>query len=249
MTPRFATAASATLVCLVVGMALVSFITQGHRYLPFDGSPLGRVLRLDRGAAGIPWLSVDAEQSIPAWFSSSALLLSAVLLHAVSWRCPPRTTPRQWNILAVIFVFLSLDEAVALHEKTILPLRSAWGTSGLLHYAWVIPAGIAVAVLAIVYARFLVSLPPRTRMFVIVGALLYVGGALGVEALGGQQAEAHGQSNLAYVTLSTVEELMEMLGVVALLHALMLLLVRDKGAAARAPGSTGRSGESLRREP
>lgn len=204
-------------------MVFVSFITQAREYLSTGGILLDVLSTFDRGASGIPWLSVDEEQSIPAWFSSSALLLCAVLLVSVSNNPPARTSPPAWNVLAFIFLFLSIDEAVGFHEKTVRPLRNALGTDGLLYAAWVIPAGILVVILAVAYARFALALPGRSRNLVIIAAVLFVGGALVTELFGAAQAADSGQANLTYVTVSTMEELMEMLGVVTFLYALMML--------------------------
>ncbi|HYI32656.1 MAG TPA: hypothetical protein VEX88_04255 [Glaciibacter sp.] len=223
VTPRFATTAVTILVCAVVAMVFVSFVTQAREYLAPGGIFLDALSTFDRGAPGIPWLSVDEEQSIPAWFSSSALLLCAVLLVSVSSNPPARTSPLAWKILAVIFLFLSIDEAVGFHEKTVRPLRNALGTDGILYSAWVIPAGILVVILALAYARFALALPGRSRNLVILAAVLFVGGALVTELFGAAQVAASGQANLTYVIVSTTEELMEMLGVVTFLYALMLL--------------------------
>ncbi len=50
-----------------------------------------------------------------------------------------------------------------------------------------------------------------------------------MELFGALQVSRHGQENLGYVFLSTVEELLEMLGIVVFLYALMLMA---------APGTT-----------
>jgi hypothetical protein len=227
VTPRFAGTAATILVCAVVGMVLVSFVTQSREHLPPGGMLLEALSALDRGPSGIPWLSVDEEYSVPTWFSSSALLLCAVLLTSVSRRRPARTSALQWNGLAVIFVVLSIDEAVGFHERTIRPLRTALGTDGILYYAWVIPAGVLVAVLALVYATFIRALPGRSRNLVVLAAILFVGGALVAELFGAGQVASSGQANLTYVAVSTTEELLEMLGVVLFLYALMLLSPPD----------------------
>jgi hypothetical protein len=209
-------------------MVFVSFVTQARDYLAPGGLFLDALSALDRGTSGIPWLSVDQEQSIPAWFSSSLLLLCAVFLASLSRNPPARTSPLQWNVLAVVFLVLSVDEAVGFHERTVRPLRGALGADGILYSAWVIPAAIIVTVLAMAYAGFVRALPGRPRNLVILAAFLFVGGALVTELVGAGQVAASGRANLAYVTVSTMEELMEMLGVVIFLYALMLLSVPEK---------------------
>ena len=52
-------------------------------------------------------------------------------------------------------------------------------------------------------------------------AVVYVAGALGVEALGGMYAETHGQRNLVYGLITTVEETLEMAGMSIAAFALL----------------------------
>jgi hypothetical protein len=57
---------------------------------------------------------------------------------------------------------------------------------------WVIPYGIASAVLALLYFRFVWQLPRVTRARFIVAGLLFVGGALGFEMLSAIAADRSG---------------------------------------------------------
>jgi hypothetical protein len=52
--------------------------------------------------------------------------------------------------------------------------------------------------------------------------LLFVGGALAMEMISGRHHEIYGKANLAWVALTTTEELLEMLGGIVFLYALML---------------------------
>ena len=58
-------------------------------------------------------------------------------------------------------------------------------------------------------------------------ATLYIGGAIGVELIGGRFAELHGKRNLTYHLLTTVEESLEMGGVILFIWAL-LVFIADK---------------------
>jgi hypothetical protein len=54
----------------------------------------------------------------------------------------------------------------------------------------------------------------------VAAAALYIGGALGMEMVGGYIASTTGK-NLSYVIGLTIEESLEMLGIVVFIHALM----------------------------
>ena len=171
---------------------------------------------------------VDGEGNIPAWYSASMLLLCALLLATIAdAQRHRREYVGHWLLLALIFVFLSADETVQIHELSIQPLRDLFNTSGLLFYAWIIPAGVCLVLLALGYARFLAKLPATTRRQFVLAAALFVGGAIGVEAVSGMHAAVHGEQNLIYHLIITVEELFEMAGVVVFAYALLHYISRQ----------------------
>ena len=166
---------------------------------------------------------VDGEANIPSWFSASLLLTAALLLAAIAAaeRRIGGERVAQWVTLCVIFLFLSLDETAQLHELSIVPVRQGIGTSGLLYYAWILPAGACVSVFVLAYLRFLTQLPARTRRLLLSAGAVYVGGALGIESISGWQAAAHGEHNPGYHLIITLEELCEMTGLVLFIYALL----------------------------
>lgn len=171
-------------------------------------------------------VDLDAEANIPTWFSSIILLMCAPLLALIAMRTK-RAGGRfvgHWWILSGTFVVLSIDELAQLHEH-LGRLHSVWNTHGLLYFAWVIPASLAVAVMGLAYLPFLAHLPPATRRRFICAGLVYVGGALGVEAISGWRAETMGMNNMTHSLIATVEEVMEMSGVVMFLNALLREIV------------------------
>src|SRR5690606_17836248 len=119
-----------------------------------------------------------------------------------------------WLLLCPMFVYIAYDEAFQIHEKAIDPLRAELGGEdlGILYFSWVIPGAIIVCILTAAYIPFLLQLSKRIRAGFVLAAALYVGGALGVELIGGSYAEAHGNENLTYSFIVTVEESLEMFG-------------------------------------
>ena len=87
--------------------------------------------------------------------------------------------------LALVFVFLSFDESMSVHERLNNPMNELVQREGILLYAWVVPYGIAVIVLGLVYLPFLMRLPKLYRWLFILSGALYVGGALGFELIQG----------------------------------------------------------------
>lgn len=167
-------------------------------------------------------VDLDAESNLPTWYSSIALLACAVLLGRIA-AATRRLGGRfvgHWRALSVIFTFLSLDEIARLHEH-LGRLQSVWDTHGLFYFAWVIPGSIAVAAFALAFARFVLHLPPATRWRFVGAGIVFVTGALVVEALGGWRAETMGMNNMTHSLIATVEEVLELAGVAWFLVTLL----------------------------
>jgi hypothetical protein len=199
------------LACLIAALLALSLAGQFSKYVLGHGNLKGLVGLFD----------VDGESSLPTWYSSAALALAALLLAAAAavhrWR--RLGDQRAWAGLAALVLLLSVDEVAGIHECAIEPLRSAWNLSGVWYYAWVIPGMALVAIVGLAYARFWWRLPPRTRWWFLVAAAVFVGGALGVEMVSAAWASAHGEQNLTYALIISVEEAMEMSGVAILICA------------------------------
>lgn len=166
---------------------------------------------------------LDRENTVPAWYSSIGLFACGSLLGLIASFTHQRggRYVGHWGLLAVTFLYISLDESASLHEILIQPMRRILDTGGLLYFAWVIPAAAIVCVYGLLFVKFLLYLPRRTGRLFLLAGLTYVGGAMGVELIGGALAEADGLLSLRYTIAMTIEETMEMLGVVLFLYALL----------------------------
>lgn len=169
--------------------------------------------------------SVDYELNVPAFFSTLILVFAAVLLAIITFFKKKQLAPYRWHwaILTCGFVFMAFDEMASIHERLIEPMRTVLGGEnlGVLFFAWVVPGMAVVIVLGLVFLRFWWNLPARTRFWVLVAAVLYLAGAIGMELFDGSYAEIHGKKNLTYMMLSTIEEGFEMAGIIVLIKALI----------------------------
>lgn len=171
----------------------------------------------------VPTFYVDLESSAPTWYSSAALGLAGMLLALIA-AAKIKTADNyrwHWAMLGCLFFSLSLDEIAMIHELPIDPLRERWNTGGLLYYPWVVLGAALVGLVGLLYLRFFLSLPCRTQRGFLLAATLFVGGAIGVEMLSGAHADVFGEENLDYALIVTVEEFLEMLGVVIFIRALL----------------------------
>ena len=160
---------------------------------------------------GIPgelaaFFSLSAETNLPTWVASCLLFSCAVVLFVIA-----RDAERHvwhWRVLAILFAYISLDEAVEIHEH----LGGLVDASGALYFSWVIPASVIVFVIGVVYVPFVTHLDRQVRRRFVLAGVIYVGGALVMELPLGWWTEQHGDDNLGYALMDWVEETMELAG-------------------------------------
>lgn len=152
---------------------------------------------------------LDAEESFGTWFSSGMLLMASVFLFHQSrvLRVQKRQWHRWWLVLAIGFVVLSVDEVVALHEllNTFMD-ETSWTVIGF-------PILVAVG---LSFLPFLWAHRWRTGVLFVLAGAIYGGGAVGVEHYTGAEV-----NSLHYNMWTTLEEGMEMFGVVLFIYALL----------------------------
>jgi hypothetical protein len=167
--------------------------------------------------------SLDREMNIPTYFSSVMLLSASMLLLYIlvlKWNSG-QSNKKYWGLLAILFVLLSLEEYIALHELTSDPLKEYIpATNSWLYFTWVVPAGALVLLLGLFFIRFLISLPAQTRNRFMLAGFLYVGGALGIEMLGAHLTATIGVQNFTYALSAHLEEILEMSGIAYFIFAL-----------------------------
>ena len=79
--------------------------------------------------------------------------------------------------------------------------------------------------MGLAYLSFLINLPAAFRYWFMAAGLVFIGGAIGVEGISGMIADIHGERNLGYALTVTVEELMEMIGIIIFINALLKYMV------------------------
>lgn len=177
------------------------------------------------------FVDVDREVAIPTWFSTVQLFAIAILflLHA-------RTTKqlRAYFILfALGFMFLSMDEAAAIHEKIIDSVkRVEWQWLLVLtfngsHKAWMIPylvIGVVVLMFSYRFPLFLWRRARRESIFFAIGTAVFCVGGIGLELLAFYFEDA--PTDTPYAWAIAGEEFLEMAGMTIVLYATLLLGIR-----------------------
>ena len=183
------------------------------------GAMLLKYLGIDEEAFGwINIVNIDMELTLPTIYSVMLLFFTALILAVISYlKFREKESYRwHWLFMSLGFLVMTFDEGSSIHELVTVPLRNLLGDGlpGFLLFAWIIPALLIVLVLAVIYLRFFLALPRRTRKWLLISAGIYLLGALGMEMVGGQYADIYGIKNLTYNILVTIEETLEMTGIV-----------------------------------
>ena len=189
----------------------------------------GQFAKFVLGHAFLPGLVslfyVDVERNIPTLFSVLLILFATLLLAIIATHNAKQRDPHvlKWVILSFGFLFMAYDEAFQVHERLNIPIGTLLGDGslGVFYFPWVIPGIALVIVLGLYFLRFWLCLPATTRFWFLMAATLYLGGAIGVELIGSSHAELHGYENWTYSMIATVEESLEMAGLIVFIWALL----------------------------
>jgi hypothetical protein len=183
------------------------------------------VLQTEMGFKIFKKFYVDLEQNIPTFFNTMLLLTVSLLLFFIYLLNRVRTLDnnRPWLILFFTFLFLTIDENASAHEifVTILPKYFGIGGDGFLKFAWVIPYGIFAFLFAIYFIRFLRSININIALGFIIAGSIYVAGAIGIEMVSSKIASIDGNENLLYALTATLEETLEMGGLIVFVYFLL----------------------------
>jgi hypothetical protein len=203
----------APLVLAVGAAVLVALGVAQDFYLSATHAPASHKLWL---------LDLDAEYSLLSWYSAGLMLVAAVWLADLADAARRRRDrfALQWLGLGLVFVFLSADETLSLHEKLSWFLKSRLHPHGALYPVWVAPMLVACAAGALVYVRFLRSLAAPVRNWILAAAAVYVTAAAGFEMVEGPFIERHEFNAPVYRVLSDTEEALEVCGLLMFLYAL-----------------------------
>ncbi len=173
----------------------------------------------------LPLVNVDKELSIPSLLSVMQFYILAFLLAMIGGIKKQVNDPYHWywSILAALSIIFSFDEGASIHELATQPLQRLFGQNlpGYLHFAWVIPAAILVLAILAFFLKFFFSLPRRTQILFIISVFVYLSGVLGMEMISANYAEINGIKNIVYNIFVTLEETLEMTGMVIAIYALL----------------------------
>ena len=185
------------------------------------GRPLGPILS--------DQFDLDGERNIPAWFSTVQLFLVSMMFMVLASASTQGTERVTFWILSLLFLALSCDESVGIHEKlgvmsdAVLPGGDRRNTP-------FVRTGIWVFWLGIPFIAVVISIMLRLRRFITdrvairlygVGFAIFIGSAVGIETLVNFLV---GQPHRIRIAQVAVEEFGEMVGVTLIVWATFRLM-------------------------
>jgi hypothetical protein len=188
------------------------------------------------------WLvlfDLDKEWNVPTIYAALLFFAASglVAMIAAERRRIRAWGYRHWIALAAIFFELGADELFSIHNSTKRLVPDSFMQIGLLKLRWdlrwVVVGIIVTFVIVIAFVPFVARLPRRTACGMVTAGMMFVGGALGVEMIGGAWIGKHTKDNWTYSTLLVLEETLEMVSIVIFLDVLLAYSERELGGRAR----------------
>ncbi len=174
-------------------------------------------------------IDFDYEENLPTTFSSLLFFINSLLLLFI-WKNEKRIKGKdkvQWLGLSVIFLYLGFDESAKIHENLGDIIDLYIEAEGYLYFPWFIGYLSILAVLVVLYFPFFLRLGKKTKIKFVVAAVVFVTGAAGFDIISANEAYENGTETILYSVLYTIEELMEMIGLVLFTTAL-LEVIRER---------------------
>ena len=174
----------------------------------------------------VQMFDLDMEANIPTLFSSLLFMLNAFLFYILSRKETNNKNKYNyyWLGLSALFAFLSFDESAKIHENIGDLTERFVDATGFLHYPWVLSYSLLVVFLGIVYFRFFWSMERKLFYRFVLAAVIFLTGALGFELLGAQESSLYGTDSPLYSLYYTIEESLEMFGLIYLVSILSSML-------------------------
>ena len=166
---------------------------------------------------------LDSEGNIVTFINALLLFIPSLILAAIGiWKISVKDKFRfHWAGLALIFLFLSIDEAAVIHENMIKPMRAIVGAEGFFYFAWIIPGIIIVAAFGLLYFMFFLHLENKFKILFMLSLGVYISGVIGGEMISGYYAANLGLKNYTYAVVASLEESIEYIGCSLIIYSLL----------------------------
>ncbi|MDR0887421.1 MAG: hypothetical protein LBM97_01900 [Candidatus Nomurabacteria bacterium] len=170
--------------------------------------------------------NIDNEVSLPTWYSTILLFISALGLAYIAMTNKDQKSTKYWWGLSGIMTLASIDEGASLHERidslaNLIGLRAIdANNTGLLFFDWWIFLLPILAIVAIFFIKFWLSLPKKTKLLFAASIAIFLIGSVFFEAIGGLIISSN-ELLEANPLVNAAEECFEMFGASLFIYAIL----------------------------
>jgi hypothetical protein len=122
-----------------------------------------------------------------------------------------------WRLLSLVLIAASMEEVIGLHERLNGRLEGSFLPG--FPFPWVVAGALIAILLGALFVGFIRRSVPAVRWRLLIGGMVFVAGAVGMELWAGVVLSRPGAA--WPVIHETAEELMEMLGVVIVIGGIL----------------------------
>ncbi len=174
---------------------------------------------------------LDREANIPAWFSSMQLFMIGMVFFLTGYRSQSQLVLSRTVLvfLAVVFIFLSMDESASIHERMHVILKRQEWMPSLKIGLWIPIYLFLIVVITIAiypHIRIMWAHFPQEAAVLVVGILIFLLGAVGIEIVADLFLRDDIRS-IPYAVEVAFEELLEMAGGSVILYGALLFSIRS----------------------
>ena len=201
-------------------LALISVAGQMLRYLSVYDEAFGL----------IPLTNISHALSIPTIYTVLLLFITSLMLSLISILKHSRKDKFrwQWSFLSFMFFYISLNKGTLVHSLVTRPVRKFLRINfpDLPRSTLDVTVVFLVLVLVCFYIKFLIALPKRTKLLILVSLAVYLVGFRGINAMAAGFADIYGKDNLNYNLIVTLKKVVEMSGMMLGIYTILDFLER-----------------------
>ena len=150
-------------------------------------SVVGQITRfkLPQVYCGVDWaveeFYLSNEMNLPTFFSAALLVLAGGLMLVIARLRSGKAQnfAKRWAFLGLIFFLLAADEVFQFHERLTEPVQNVVHGHALLHWPWFLPLIPVLIALFFLYLKFIIQLPAKTRLLLMLFCLFLCGKRVG----------------------------------------------------------------------
>jgi hypothetical protein len=123
-----------------------------------------------------------------------------------------------------VLVLCSIDETVSFHEALITMFSWLRSYGALFYYPWIFLGATFCAAYGLYALKSLATIERAHAARFIISGLVFVAGALVLEAASGVIASRGGEQTVAYAVSASIEDILEIIGAILYLNAAAIYL-------------------------